>query len=97
MEKERRKGKDKKLLTIPGVLSIIIPTRKSIDEDSKAYWKGTASRGGCKPGASRVCLNITSELRFPKGMYLRMHGNLVGADGVPPLQGWHMMVCLGGL
>lgn len=38
---------------------------KSDDEDSRLYSKDTASRGRCEPGASRIYLNITSELRFP--------------------------------
>ena len=57
-------------------------TVKNVDEDSRGYLKGTASRGWCKPGANKICLNITSELQLLKN-HLE---DLVNADGIPPLQ-----------
>ena len=36
---------------------------KDVDEDSRIDQKGIASQGRCKPGASKVYLNITSELQ----------------------------------
>jgi len=40
---------------------------KDVDEDSRIYQKGVASQGRCKPGTSKVYLNITSELQRSKG------------------------------
>ena len=39
-------------------------------------------------------MNITSELQTLKERDCM--GTQVGADGIPPLQGRHMIVCLGG-
>ncbi len=52
-----------------GVFYYNIEHTKGNDEDSKPYLKGTASRGGCKPGASRIWTNITSKLRLSKDSY----------------------------
>lgn len=50
----------------------------------------TASRGWWKSGTSKIYLNITSELQFLKGLKIRRQ---VKTDGIPPLQGRHMIVC----
>lgn len=65
------------------------------------FQKGIASRGWWKPGASKRYLNITPELQPLKRS--RCLANVkrgkfqVGSAGIPPLQGRHMIVCLGGL
>lgn len=58
----------KKALTCQKFLPIIISHEKNVDEDSRLYSNGTASRGRCEPGASRVYLNITSELQLLNGL-----------------------------
>lgn len=40
---------------------------KNVDEDSKVYPNAIESRGRWKPDASKLYLNITSELRLSKG------------------------------
>lgn len=57
-------------------------TVKNADEDSRVYLKDTANRGRWKPDASKIHLNITSELQLLKNF----GRNLVNADGIPPLQ-----------
>lgn len=45
-------------------------------------------------------MKITFELQLLKGSIIKNRDDgryLVGTDGVPPLQGRHMTVCLGGL
>lgn len=56
--------------------------------------KALASREWWEPGTSRDNLNITSELQLPNAFYMKKQ---VDTDGVPPLQGRHIIVCLGGL
>ncbi|MGN0331901.1 MAG: hypothetical protein ACI4D9_02565, partial [Lachnospiraceae bacterium] len=69
-------------------------TAKNFDEDSRMYQNGKANRRWWKSGASKVYLNITSELQI---LNRQDKDVLVRTDGVPPLQGRHMIVCLGGL
>ncbi len=52
------------------------------------------NRGWWEPDTSRIYLNITSELQI---LNRRDKDVLVRTDGIPPLQGRHMIVCLGGL
>lgn len=65
------------------------------------FQKGIASRGWWKPDASKRYLNITPELQPLKRnrcITSVKHRNIqVGSAGIPPLQGRHMIVCLGGL
>jgi len=65
------------------------------------FQKGIASRGWWKPDASKRYLNITPELQPLKRnrcITSVKHRNIqVGPAGIPPLQGRHMIVCLGGL
>lgn len=65
---------------------------KNVDGDSRLYLKGKANRRWWESGASKIYLNITPELQYMKGI-----GRLVMTDGIRPLQGRHMLVCLGGL
>lgn len=41
-------------------------TVKNADEDSRAYLKETENQGWWKPDASKIYLNITSELQLLK-------------------------------
>lgn len=61
--------------------------RKNDDEDSRIYLKGTASWGWCEPDASRICLNITSELQCRTGQKF-----LLSDAGFLPLRRTHMLV-----
>lgn len=65
------------------------------------FQKGIASRGWWKPDASKRYLNITPELQPLKRSRCLATSDKrrfqVGSAGIPPLQGRHMIVCLGGL